>query len=67
MDRDRQHELPGLQLEWIDGVCLPLYKASSSLYHHHYSCRLNIIIIVIITGYLLSSGVTKVLETVLYF
>ena len=26
MDRERQDELPKLQLEWIDGICFPLYK-----------------------------------------
>ncbi|MBN3300306.1 PDE11 phosphodiesterase, partial [Amia calva] len=26
-DRNRKDELPGLQLEWIDGICSPLYEA----------------------------------------
>ena len=26
MDREKQDELPRLQMEWIDGICLPLYK-----------------------------------------
>lgn len=26
MDRERQHELPQLQLSWISDVCLPLYE-----------------------------------------
>ncbi|TSM68862.1 Dual 3',5'-cyclic-AMP and -GMP phosphodiesterase 11A [Bagarius yarrelli] len=26
-DRNRKDELPGLQLEWIDGICAPLYEA----------------------------------------
>ncbi|XP_030015089.1 dual 3',5'-cyclic-AMP and -GMP phosphodiesterase 11A isoform X1 [Sphaeramia orbicularis] len=26
-DRNRKDELPTLQLEWIDGICLPLYQA----------------------------------------
>ncbi|KAI3360964.1 hypothetical protein L3Q82_013168 [Scortum barcoo] len=26
-DRNRKDELPALQLEWIDGICKPLYKA----------------------------------------
>ncbi|MGH0138546.1 UNVERIFIED_CONTAM: hypothetical protein FKN15_038812 [Acipenser sinensis] len=26
-DRNRKDELPGLQLEWIDGICRPLYEA----------------------------------------
>uniref|UniRef100_A0A087Y8K0 Phosphodiesterase 11a n=1 Tax=Poecilia formosa TaxID=48698 RepID=A0A087Y8K0_POEFO len=25
-DRNRKDELPGLQLEWIDGICSPLYE-----------------------------------------
>lgn len=25
-DRNRKDELPALQLEWIDGICKPLYK-----------------------------------------
>jgi len=33
MDRERQDELPGLQLEWIDGVCLPLYRVSRHRYN----------------------------------
>lgn len=31
MDREKQDELPKLQLGWIDGICLPLYKALSNL------------------------------------
>ncbi|XP_055859907.1 dual 3',5'-cyclic-AMP and -GMP phosphodiesterase 11A-like isoform X3 [Biomphalaria glabrata] len=27
MDRDRQDEIAKLQLAWIDGICLPLYKS----------------------------------------
>ncbi|KAA0703031.1 Dual 3',5'-cyclic-AMP and -GMP phosphodiesterase 11A [Triplophysa tibetana] len=26
-DRNRKDELPELQLEWIDGICMPLYEA----------------------------------------
>lgn len=26
MDRDRRDELPRLQMDWIDGICMPLYK-----------------------------------------
>uniref|UniRef100_A0A671US22 Dual 3',5'-cyclic-AMP and -GMP phosphodiesterase 11A-like n=1 Tax=Sparus aurata TaxID=8175 RepID=A0A671US22_SPAAU len=26
-DRNRKDELPALQLEWIDGICKPLYQA----------------------------------------
>lgn len=25
-DRNRKDELPALQLEWIDGICKPLYQ-----------------------------------------
>ncbi|XP_061180019.1 dual 3',5'-cyclic-AMP and -GMP phosphodiesterase 11A-like isoform X2 [Saccostrea echinata] len=31
MDREKQDELPKLQLSWIDGICLPLYRALSNL------------------------------------
>ncbi|XP_064594996.1 dual 3',5'-cyclic-AMP and -GMP phosphodiesterase 11A-like isoform X2 [Liolophura sinensis] len=31
MDRERQDELPKLQLGWIDGICLPLYKALAKM------------------------------------
>ncbi|KAJ9586234.1 hypothetical protein L9F63_020143, partial [Diploptera punctata] len=27
MDRERQHELPQLQMRWIADICLPLYKS----------------------------------------
>ncbi|KAI1886157.1 hypothetical protein AGOR_G00211110 [Albula goreensis] len=30
-DRNRKDELPALQLEWIDGICKPLYKALAKL------------------------------------
>jgi dual 3',5'-cyclic-AMP and -GMP phosphodiesterase 11 len=30
MDRERQHELPRLQLRWLADVCLPLYKVCQS-------------------------------------
>ncbi|KAG9345174.1 hypothetical protein JZ751_009717 [Albula glossodonta] len=30
-DRNRKDELPALQLEWIDGICTPLYKALAKL------------------------------------
>ena len=26
MDRERQHELPQLQIRWIADICLPLYQ-----------------------------------------
>lgn len=26
MDREKQDEIAKLQLGWIDGICLPLYK-----------------------------------------
>ncbi|XP_033733094.1 dual 3',5'-cyclic-AMP and -GMP phosphodiesterase 11A-like [Pecten maximus] len=31
MDRERQDELPKLQMGWIDGICLPLYNALSKM------------------------------------
>lgn len=30
-DRNRKDELPGLQLEWIDGICAPLYEVTLSV------------------------------------
>ena len=36
MDRERQHELPKLQMDWIDGVCLPLYKVRKAQIHKGY-------------------------------
>ena len=33
MDRDRQEELPKLQVQWIDGVCRPLFKVCPLEYH----------------------------------
>ena len=30
MDREKQDELPKLQMGWIDGICLPLYKVRES-------------------------------------
>ncbi|TRY88845.1 hypothetical protein DNTS_016931 [Danionella cerebrum] len=30
-DRNRKDELPGLQLEWIDGICAPLYETFAKL------------------------------------
>jgi hypothetical protein len=29
MDIRRSHELPRLQVGWIDNVCMPLYKVKS--------------------------------------
>ncbi|XP_013791070.2 dual 3',5'-cyclic-AMP and -GMP phosphodiesterase 11A-like [Limulus polyphemus] len=31
MDREKEHELPQLQVTWIESVCLPLYKALSKV------------------------------------
>lgn len=28
MDRERQHELPRLQINWITDICLPLYQVT---------------------------------------
>ncbi|KAA0716123.1 Dual 3',5'-cyclic-AMP and -GMP phosphodiesterase 11A [Triplophysa tibetana] len=30
-DRNRKDELPGLQLEWIDGICAPLYETFAKM------------------------------------
>ena len=30
MDREKRNELPRLQIQWIDGICWPLYKVSAS-------------------------------------
>lgn len=32
MDRDRQHELPLLQMRWLKDICLPLYDVIPFLY-----------------------------------
>lgn len=32
MDRERQHELPMLQLHWIADICLPLYQVRFSFF-----------------------------------
>lgn len=29
-DRNRKDELPALQLEWIDGICKPLYEVKNT-------------------------------------
>ena len=31
MDRENKDELPMMQVEFIDGVCMPLYKVSQEL------------------------------------
>lgn len=28
MDRERQHELPQLQIRWVTDICLPLYTVN---------------------------------------
>lgn len=33
MDRERQHELPQLQIRWIADICLPLYKVWAEIHH----------------------------------
>lgn len=33
-DRNRKDELPALQLEWIDGICAPLYQVRSRAHTH---------------------------------
>lgn len=37
MDREKQDEVASLQLAWIDGICLPLYKVGISRKHVNYS------------------------------
>ena len=32
MDRDKRDEIAKLQLSWIDGICLPLYKVRMGFY-----------------------------------
>lgn len=31
MDREREHELPQLQMRWIHDICLPLYQVTTDL------------------------------------
>ncbi|CAG7819891.1 unnamed protein product [Allacma fusca] len=31
MDREREHELPQLQMSWINNICLPLYQSLSEM------------------------------------
>ncbi len=31
MDREREHELPQLQIRWVNDICLPLYQVSVRL------------------------------------
>jgi dual 3',5'-cyclic-AMP and -GMP phosphodiesterase 11 len=38
MDRERQHELPQLQIRWIADICLPLYKVWVNIL---YKCNLK--------------------------
>lgn len=35
MDRDKQEELPKMQVSFIDSVCLPVYQAFTALFPHH--------------------------------
>lgn len=37
MDREKQDEVASLQLAWIDGICLPLYKVGISRKHVNHS------------------------------
>ena len=41
MDRDRQEELPKLQVQWIDGVCKPLFKVGPLEYLIESHCQHN--------------------------
>lgn len=34
MDRERQHELPQLQIRWISDICLPLYEVRATSSPH---------------------------------
>uniref|UniRef100_A0A452ICK3 PDEase domain-containing protein n=1 Tax=Gopherus agassizii TaxID=38772 RepID=A0A452ICK3_9SAUR len=36
-DRNRKDELPRLQLEWIDSICMPLYQ----VFFYFYNCRIK--------------------------
>ena len=36
MDREKQDQLPALQLGWIDGICLPLFKVCTSMILYDY-------------------------------
>jgi len=36
MDRERQHELPQLQIRWIADICLPLYQVNE-----FFRCRIK--------------------------
>lgn len=38
-DRNRKDELPGLQLEWIDGICAPLYEVTLGLRRRQGICH----------------------------
>ena len=40
MDRERKYELPQMQVEFIDSVCVPLYSILSERYIQftEYSC-----------------------------
>lgn len=37
-DRNRKDELPALQLEWIDGICKPLYEVKINEPNYYTFC-----------------------------
>lgn len=41
MDRERQHELPQLQIRWIADICLPLYQVNEFFRHRNKECFIN--------------------------
>ena len=54
MDRQREDQLPNLQIQWIDNICMPLYKVCQVLYifkffpskiKHAFNIYINIMIV----------------------
>lgn len=41
MDRERQHELPQLQIRWIADICLPLYQVNEVFRCTNNECFIN--------------------------
>jgi len=41
MDRERQHELPQLQIRWIADICLPLYQVNEFFRFRNKGCIVN--------------------------
>lgn len=54
MDREKKDELPQMQVEFIDVICLPLYKVNTILYlisltlfsiiNNYFFCRFYVIL-----------------------